>query len=255
MAIGHSEEVVGRALAGDSCRRPALRVYEMQPGVGRRTAPCSTAFKRPSIRRELKAAFAGFKPNGSISTRYIGRSGRRARRDTRHRDRWKKRGKRWRRSGRKARCPGSVCRTSTRQSSAHSEDRAADQPAAAVFPAAARDRTGDSAVLPRASHRRHPLLPDAVRIVDGKDDTREDCGAACGRFPPQQPLLSGADVDQRPGAGGAAAIHRQPHGRSPGEVAIAWLLAHPAITAVIVGARRPDQVDDLIGRGGFPPER
>ena len=41
------------------------------------------------------------------------------------------------------------------------------------------------------------------------------------------------------------------HGRSPGEIAIAWVLANPAITAVIVGARRPDQVDELIGAGEF----
>jgi aryl-alcohol dehydrogenase-like predicted oxidoreductase len=41
------------------------------------------------------------------------------------------------------------------------------------------------------------------------------------------------------------------HGRAPGEVAIAWVLAHPAITAVIVGARRPEQVDELIGAAGF----
>jgi aryl-alcohol dehydrogenase-like predicted oxidoreductase len=39
------------------------------------------------------------------------------------------------------------------------------------------------------------------------------------------------------------------HGRSPGEVAIAWTLHHPAITAAIVGARRPDQVDEIIGAG------
>ena len=29
------------------------------------------------------------------------------------------------------------------------------------------------------------------------------------------------------------------HGRTPGEVAIAWTLRHPAITATIVGARNP----------------
>jgi aryl-alcohol dehydrogenase-like predicted oxidoreductase len=39
------------------------------------------------------------------------------------------------------------------------------------------------------------------------------------------------------------------HGRSPGEVAIAWTLHHPAINAAIVGARRPDQVDEIIGAG------
>ncbi len=37
------------------------------------------------------------------------------------------------------------------------------------------------------------------------------------------------------------------HGRSPGEVAIAWTLRHPAETAAIVGGRRPDQVDGIIG--------
>jgi aryl-alcohol dehydrogenase-like predicted oxidoreductase len=41
------------------------------------------------------------------------------------------------------------------------------------------------------------------------------------------------------------------HGRTPAEVAIAWVLAHPAITAVIVGARRPQQVDELAGAGEF----
>jgi aryl-alcohol dehydrogenase-like predicted oxidoreductase len=37
------------------------------------------------------------------------------------------------------------------------------------------------------------------------------------------------------------------HGSSPGEVAIAWTLGHPAVTAAIVGGRRPDQVDGIIG--------
>ncbi|PKO15552.1 aldo/keto reductase [candidate division BRC1 bacterium HGW-BRC1-1] len=39
------------------------------------------------------------------------------------------------------------------------------------------------------------------------------------------------------------------HDRSPGEVAIAWTLNHPAITAAIVGARNPEQVDGIIGAG------
>lgn len=36
-------------------------------------------------------------------------------------------------------------------------------------------------------------------------------------------------------------------GHSPGEVAIAWTLRHPAVTAAIVGARRPDQLDEMVG--------
>jgi aryl-alcohol dehydrogenase-like predicted oxidoreductase len=41
------------------------------------------------------------------------------------------------------------------------------------------------------------------------------------------------------------------HGRSPGEVAIAWTLRQPAITAAIVGARNAQQVDGIIGAAAF----
>ena len=41
------------------------------------------------------------------------------------------------------------------------------------------------------------------------------------------------------------------HGRTPGEVAIAWTLRHPAVTAAIVGIRSPAQVDGVIGAADF----
>lgn len=36
------------------------------------------------------------------------------------------------------------------------------------------------------------------------------------------------------------------HGKTSGEVAVAWVLRHPAVTAAIVGARRPGQLRELI---------
>jgi aryl-alcohol dehydrogenase-like predicted oxidoreductase len=36
-------------------------------------------------------------------------------------------------------------------------------------------------------------------------------------------------------------------GRRPGEMAVAWTLGQPAVTAALVGARRPDQLDQLVG--------
>jgi aryl-alcohol dehydrogenase-like predicted oxidoreductase len=48
------------------------------------------------------------------------------------------------------------------------------------------------------------------------------------------------------------------HGRSPGEVAIAWVLSHTTVTGAIVGARRPDQVREVVGAAEFhlsPRER
>ncbi len=41
------------------------------------------------------------------------------------------------------------------------------------------------------------------------------------------------------------------HGRTPGEVAIAWTLRHPAVTAAIVGIRSAAQVEGVIGAAGF----
>jgi aryl-alcohol dehydrogenase-like predicted oxidoreductase len=41
------------------------------------------------------------------------------------------------------------------------------------------------------------------------------------------------------------------HGRTPGEVAIAWTLRHPAVTAAIVGMRSAGQVDGVIGAAEF----
>ena len=62
----------------------------------------------------------------------------------------------------------------------------------------------------------------------------------------QEPLLSKAfSLVERLRAIG------EKHGRTPGEVAIAWTLRHPAITATIVGARKPQQIDELIGAATF----
>jgi len=41
------------------------------------------------------------------------------------------------------------------------------------------------------------------------------------------------------------------HGRSAGEVAIAWTLRLPAVTGAIVGGRGPEQVEGIIGAGTF----
>jgi aryl-alcohol dehydrogenase-like predicted oxidoreductase len=43
----------------------------------------------------------------------------------------------------------------------------------------------------------------------------------------------------------------QTHDRSPGEVAIAWTLSNPAVTAAIVGGRNGKQVEGIIGAGEF----
>src|SRR5215469_7242398 len=43
----------------------------------------------------------------------------------------------------------------------------------------------------------------------------------------------------------------QRHGRTPGEVAIAWTLHNPAVTGAIIGFRSPGQVAGIVGAGEF----
>ncbi|MFM8891819.1 MAG: aldo/keto reductase [Planctomycetia bacterium] len=50
----------------------------------------------------------------------------------------------------------------------------------------------------------------------------------------------------------------RPHGASPGAVAVAWVLGHPAVTAAIVGARRAGQFADVVAAAALelsPAER
>ena len=46
------------------------------------------------------------------------------------------------------------------------------------------------------------------------------------------------------------------HGHTPGEVAIAWTLRLPAVTGAIVGARRPEQIDEIVNAAAvrFAPD-
>lgn len=41
------------------------------------------------------------------------------------------------------------------------------------------------------------------------------------------------------------------HGKTPGQLAIAWTLMNPAVTSAIVGARRPSQVEQNVGAAGW----
>ena len=51
--------------------------------------------------------------------------------------------------------------------------------------------------------------------------------------------------------GGRLIQLRSRYGRSPAEVAVAWVLGHHAVTAAIVGARRPGQMPGVIGAADF----
>jgi aryl-alcohol dehydrogenase-like predicted oxidoreductase len=105
-----------------------------------------------------------------------------------------------------------------------------------LLPFAARNDVGVIAYSPMASG----LLTGAMtreRIASlSDDDWRKDSPNY------QEPLLSRnlrlVDLLRAIGAR---------HGRTPAEVAVAWVLHNPAVTGAIVGARRPGQVRGVVG--------
>ncbi len=93
--------------------------------------------------------------------------------------------------------------------------------------------------------------PMASGLLTGKM-TRERVAG----FPPDDWRRSSADF-QEPALSrnlSLAELLREVGGRlkcSPAEVAIAWVLRHPAVTGAIVGARSAEQVDGFIGAGAL----
>jgi len=47
----------------------------------------------------------------------------------------------------------------------------------------------------------------------------------------------------------------QLHGRTMAQLAVAWVLAHPAVTAAPVGAKRPSQIEDAAGASDWAMSR
>jgi aryl-alcohol dehydrogenase-like predicted oxidoreductase len=107
---------------------------------------------------------------------------------------------------------------------------------AEVLPYCEREGIGVIAYSPMASGLLSGTMTAerAAQLPD--DDWRRDDPAF------QEPALSGnLEIAERV-RGVAAEL-----GATPGQVAIAWVLRHPAVTAAIVGFRRPSHVDDLLG--------
>ncbi|MGD0384028.1 MAG: aldo/keto reductase [Thermoguttaceae bacterium] len=109
-----------------------------------------------------------------------------------------------------------------------------------ILPMAAKENIGVIAYSPMASG----LLSGAMTRQRVESMSAEDWRRRNRDF--QEPLLSRnlrlVEVLRAIGAR---------HGRAPGEVAVAWVLRNPAVTGAIVGARRPSQVSGIIGAAQF----
>ena len=125
--------------------------------------------------------------------------------------------------------------------------RARGHAAAAVFRDPARRRRDRASLVRGAPNRRHRLQPDA----GGPAQRRLHAPSG----PPSSPRTTGARGRPSSRARSCSATWRsrtrwraiaRRHDTTVGAVAVAWTLAWPGVTAAIVGARRPSQIDGWI---------
>jgi aryl-alcohol dehydrogenase-like predicted oxidoreductase len=87
-------------------------------------------------------------------------------------------------------------------------------------------------------------------------------GLLTGKYRPGEPIPEGTRfagserlqqqlTDEALGKVGRLGEIAQAHGKTPGQLAIAWLLAHPEVCTVIAGATRPEQVEENAGAAGW----
>jgi aryl-alcohol dehydrogenase-like predicted oxidoreductase len=234
--FGHSEEVVGRALAGREDRPHVFTKGGQPEGPGRTTVQ---SLRRDSLRRELEgslsrlgldaidlyqihwpipdeqieegwSALVEFKEEGLV--RHIGVSNF---------------------SVPQLRRAQSIAPVETLQPPYSLIDRSVEEE---ILPFAEREGIGVIVYSPMGSG----LLTGAMtreRIASLPED---DWRRRDPRF--REPQLSRhLDLVER------LQTVAERHGTTPGAVAIAWTLRNPAVDGAIVGFRRPDQVDPIIG--------
>ena len=117
------------------------------------------------------------------------------------------------------------------------------EPPAAIQPARPGDRGRGAALVPARAGRGHRLQPHGPRPADRQIRRRPPVPGQ--RPPGRHPL-----VHPRPGAPASWLLWRKArpiaaaHGVSLGNLAVAWTLAQPGVTAAIVGARDATQAQE-----------
>ncbi len=126
-------------------------------------------------------------------------------------------------------------------------------PATSLQYADARYRGGTAGLLHRKRYRRDSLQPNAVRFAYGEVHTRVHRRLACERTGARSTNAAFREPDLT--ANLALVDKLRPiaarYGRPLGQLAIAWTLRRPDITAVIVGARRPSQIEESAPAGDW----
>ena len=123
--------------------------------------------------------------------------------------------------------------------------------AAAVFHAAAGDRRGDSALCQANGIGVINYSPMVSGLLTGKMTAERVKNLPEDDWRKRSPNFLSPKLERNLALVELLKTIGHQHGVEPGVVAIAWTLRNPAITAAIVGARRPDQVDGVLPAATF----
>ncbi len=240
--LGHSEELVAKALRGWSGPRPYVFTKCGMPWDERRQIHYS--LQAQSVRRECEQSLRRSGPTSSTSTRSIG--------PPTIWPRPRKVGGPCRRSRPRAKSDGSVSPISASTSSRPRKPSPASLPSSPRYSLIRRE--AEPELLPFCQEQGIGVIvysPMASGLLTGAMTRARAAALPPDDWRSRKPEFREPDLSKN-----LALVERLRkvgalHGRSPGEIAIAWVLRQPAVTAAIVGGRRPEQVEGIIGAADF----
>ena len=112
----------------------------------------------------------------------------------------------------------------------------------------------EAEVLPYCRERNVGVInysPMASGLLTGKMSAERVAGMPADDWRKRSPNFQEPKLSRNLGLAGLLGEIGREHGVEAGVVAIAWTLHNPAVTAAIVGARRPDQVDGIVPAASF----
>jgi aryl-alcohol dehydrogenase-like predicted oxidoreductase len=93
--------------------------------------------------------------------------------------------------------------------------------------------------------------PMHTGLLGGGFSTQRVAGLRSDDWRAQDPEFQGARLEHNPAMVDALRPIAAEHGVSVAAIAVAWTIAWPGVTAAIVGARTPEQVDGWIAASGL----
>jgi aryl-alcohol dehydrogenase (NADP+) len=126
---------------------------------------------------------------------------------------------------------------------------AASSPCRIITTCLSRGGARDEPALPRPGRGPHSLEPAGARLPRRQPHAREERQHGTGRAPTTSPSRCTTSPTTSRSPDRLQEVARE-HNRKPTQIALAWILSRPGMTAPIIGASKTEHLDDAVAALG-----